>query len=102
MAVESAGEPGFEPGFTVLETVRIAVNSLPRGGEVYDSAIRKYREHTFVSYERTDTEVKAVSMLLGAGPGDGRALRSSMASSVRRNRCGRRDLNPQALSSTGT
>ena len=26
-----AGEPGFEPGFTVLETVRIAVNSLPRG-----------------------------------------------------------------------
>jgi site-specific DNA recombinase len=25
-----AGEPGFEPGFTVLETVRIAVNSLPR------------------------------------------------------------------------
>ena len=27
-----AGEPGFEPGFTVLETVRIAVNSLPPGG----------------------------------------------------------------------
>ena len=28
--VRSAGEPGFEPGFTtVLETVRIAVNSLP-------------------------------------------------------------------------
>ena len=25
------GEPGFEPGFTVLETVRIAVNSLPQG-----------------------------------------------------------------------
>ena len=25
-----AGEPGFEPGFTVLETVRIAVNSLPQ------------------------------------------------------------------------
>ncbi len=25
-----AGEPGFEPGFTVLETVRIAINSLPR------------------------------------------------------------------------
>jgi len=24
-----AGEPGFEPGFTVLETVRIALNSLP-------------------------------------------------------------------------
>jgi site-specific DNA recombinase len=27
-----AGEPGFEPGFTVLETVRIAVNSLPQAG----------------------------------------------------------------------
>jgi hypothetical protein len=26
----AAGEPGFEPGFTVLETVRIAVNSLPQ------------------------------------------------------------------------
>ena len=25
----AAGEPGFEPGFTVLETARIAVNSLP-------------------------------------------------------------------------
>ena len=24
-----AGEPGFEPGFTVLETARIAINSLP-------------------------------------------------------------------------
>jgi hypothetical protein len=24
-----AGEPGFEPGFTVLETVRMAINSLP-------------------------------------------------------------------------
>jgi hypothetical protein len=24
-----AGEPGFEPGFTVLETVRITINSLP-------------------------------------------------------------------------
>lgn len=32
----SAGEPGFEPGFTVLETVRIAVNSLPLEREVYD------------------------------------------------------------------
>lgn len=29
--VRQAGEPGFEPGFTVLETVRIAVNSLPQG-----------------------------------------------------------------------
>src|SRR3954467_12366927 len=29
-AVRTAGEPGFEPGFTVLETARIAVNSLPR------------------------------------------------------------------------
>jgi hypothetical protein len=29
---DSAGEPGFEPGFTVLETVRIAVNSLPQMG----------------------------------------------------------------------
>src|SRR5579875_1536430 len=26
---DQAGEPGFEPGFTVLETVRIAINSLP-------------------------------------------------------------------------
>ena len=26
----SAGEPGFEPGFTVLETVRVAIDSLPR------------------------------------------------------------------------
>ena len=25
-----AGEPGFEPGFTVLETARITINSLPR------------------------------------------------------------------------
>src|ERR1044072_7100277 len=30
--IGEAGEPGFEPGFTVLETVRIAVNSLPRSG----------------------------------------------------------------------
>ncbi len=27
-----AGEPGFEPGFSVLETERITVNSLPREG----------------------------------------------------------------------
>src|SRR5262249_15802281 len=26
-----AGEPGFEPGFMVLETMRIALNSLPLG-----------------------------------------------------------------------
>src|SRR5205085_2950899 len=26
-----AGEPGFEPEFMVLETMRIAVNSLPQG-----------------------------------------------------------------------
>ncbi len=26
-----AGEPGFEPGFTVLETARMAINSFPRG-----------------------------------------------------------------------
>ena len=30
--MRSAGEPGFEPGFTVLETVRMAVISLPRRG----------------------------------------------------------------------
>jgi hypothetical protein len=28
---DEAGEPGFEPGFTVLETALIAVRSLPRG-----------------------------------------------------------------------
>ena len=28
-----AGEPGFEPEFMVLETMRIAVNSLPQGAE---------------------------------------------------------------------
>jgi hypothetical protein len=31
MVGERAGEPGFEPGFTVLETARIAINSLPCG-----------------------------------------------------------------------
>ena len=35
-----AGEPGFEPGFTVLETARIAVNSLPRGARAMVSARR--------------------------------------------------------------
>jgi site-specific DNA recombinase len=34
-----AGEPGFEPGFTVLETVRIAVNSLPQRPGMVPGAI---------------------------------------------------------------
>src|SRR5207342_804172 len=31
------GEPGFEPGFTVLETVLMAVRSLPRGALSLDA-----------------------------------------------------------------
>ena len=50
-----AGEPGFEPGFMVLETMRIAVNSLPRGvgRHAYRAdAVRTVCEHVFVRTSR--------------------------------------------------
>jgi hypothetical protein len=50
--------------------VRIAVNSLPRGREVYGPAVRKDCEHTFVSYEHTGSAVNVVSRLLGTGISD--------------------------------
>ena len=51
LVVGQAGEPGFEPGFTVLETVRIAVNSLPRGAQQSEILVAPRRapiDHTHV------------------------------------------------------
>ena len=42
----SAGEPGFEPGFTVLETALIATRSLPRGGRLSLDADERTRTST--------------------------------------------------------
>src|ERR1035441_5778705 len=69
-----AGEPGFEPGFTVLETARITINSLPWG------------EGDGI---RPRGEIRSKRLVLGAS-----------ASSFRGPdcRCGRRDSNPQEQS----
>jgi hypothetical protein len=69
-----AGEPGFEPGFTVLETVRIAVNSLPRGEASLRceprSSVRSHDEHMFVSLRRATADVEAARSLFGIGLSD--------------------------------
>jgi hypothetical protein len=68
------GVPGFEPGFTVLETVRIAVNSHPRGvrataGRIRTAqraakrpgSIRDGDEHGFVYQARVYEEARRLS-----------------------------------------
>lgn len=47
-ALSVAGEPGLEPGFMVLETMRIAINSLPRGRRRLARSVWPACEHMFV------------------------------------------------------
>ena len=48
----TTGEPGFEPGFTVLETARVTTSSLPLGASMLSSSLQKsvrtVREHVLV------------------------------------------------------
>ena len=72
--MERAGEPGFEPGFTVLETVRIAVNSLPRERQKSTApsgdSVRPADEHMFVSVHHVPERVADVGALFGTGLSD--------------------------------
>lgn len=69
-----AGEPGFEPGFTVLETALIAVRSLPRARRIIATptavAVRPCCEHVFVCGWRP-TDDTSYAYLLGLYLGDG-------------------------------
>ena len=68
------GEPGFEPGFTVLETVRIAVNPLPRErGSLCGPATpaRPVHPGTYVRMQSAAAaRVNRVEALIGTGLSD--------------------------------